>query len=255
MENPVVYPKFRWVVAFASAWGWFTFGVTVLTFSPMFPVMAKEFGVQIGTLVIGVMAFNSIACAVGTILCGSLIDKFGPRKLLLASSILVFIYCLLIPVCSHTYWQLVALRIYGGLVSGPLFATMAALTQRWFPRHEHGTVIGINKGVFAVGAGFLFLTVPPLMQHFHGAWRTVSALGGVLLFIQVLLTTMILFGKEPAVVRYAASAGKVRRNAWAKTLRLPVFWTGAALLAVAQGVMQSVNGVMPSYLMTPSPMG
>ena len=255
MENAVVYPKFRWVVAFTSAWAWFTFGVIVLTYSPMFPVMAKELRVEIGTLVIGVMAVNSIACAAGTMLCGPLIDKVGPRKILLGSSILVLIYCLLIPVCSSTYWQLVSLRIYGGFACGPLFATMAALTQRWFPRNEHGMVIGINKGVFAVGSGFLFLTVPSLMQRFHGDWRTVSALGGVLLFIQVVLVTIILFGNEPVAVHHAPRAGTSRSDAWTKTIRLPVFWAGALLLAVAQGLMQSVNGVMPSYLMTPSPMG
>lgn len=255
MENEVVYPKFRWVVAFTSAWAWFTFGVIVLTYSPMFPLMAKELGVEIGTLVIGVMAVNSIACAAGTMVCGPLIDRLGPRKMLLASSVLVLIYCMLIPVWSSTYWQLVSLRIYGGLACGPLFATMAALTQRWFPRDEHGMVIGINKGVFAIGAGFLFLTVPSLMEHFHGDWRAVSALGGVLLLIQVALVTIILFGKEPVAVRHGSRGGVQRGNAWKNSIRLPVFWAGALLLAFAQGLMQSVNGFMPSFLMTPSPMG
>jgi len=255
MESARVFPKFRWVVAFASAWAWFSFGVIVLTYSPILPVLSKEFGQQIGTLVIGLMAVNSVAMAIGTMLSGQLVDRFGPRKVLLASSILVLAYCLLIPVFSHTFTQLVVLRVYQGLVIGPLFATMASLTQRWFPRNEQGTVIGISKGVFAVGSGLLFLAVPMLLQRFHGNWRLVASLGGVLLAIQVILMTIILFGKEPEVTRPAAAVATPSSNDFKTALSSPVFWVGAVLLAVAQGLMQSVNGVAPSYLMAPSPVG
>lgn len=254
MDNAVEYPKFRFVVGFTSAWAWFTFGVIVLTYAPMLRTMSQEFHCPVGTLLIGLMSVNSIASGTGTLLTGPLVDKYGPRKVLLVSAILVLLYCILIPVCSHSVAQLVALRIYQGLAIGPLFSSMAALTQRWFPRKEQGTMIGINKGVFAVGSAVMFLLVPPLMQHFHGNWRLTAASAGVLMAVQVVLMIIIQFGNEPAMARRGGH-GAAQGNDFKVCLALPVFWAGAVLLGIAQGVMQSVNGLVPSFLQSPSPLG
>lgn len=255
MEDQVVYPKFRVVVAIAEAWAWLTFGVVVLTFSPMLPLMAREFGRPIGSLVIGVFSLNSIACGVGVICAGPLVDRFGPRKVMLVSSMLVLISCLLIPFWTHNMAEVMAIRVFQGLAIAPLFSSLAALTRRWFPHKEQGLVIGFDNGMFPVGGALLFLMVPRLLPVFHGDWHKVAGLGSVIAAIEVILMTIIMFGKEPKIARHVRPAGVAPHNDFKIALKLPVFWVGAILLAVAQGIMQSVNSVSPSYLMAAPPMG
>lgn len=256
MDNAVAYPRFRWFVAIASSWAWLSFGVLLITFAPMLPIISREFHVPIGGVLIGLFALNSVARGTGVIFAGPLVDRFGPRNMLLASAICLFFYCLLIPACSHTLTALVVLRLFQGLADGPLFASQAALVHRWFPQKEQGTIIGINNGIFACGTALLYIMLPILMPLLHGNWRLVSASPIVLVAIQVVLMLITLFGKEPAS-EWGSRAGAVAQsNADFRTaLALPVFWAGAYLLGSAQGIMQTVNGLTASFLMAPPPLG
>lgn len=256
MENEqVVYPRFRWFVAFAVAWAWITFGVVTITFAPLLHAISKDFHQPIGSLVIYLFAFKSLAGGFAIIFVGPLVDRFGPRQTLLWSSILTLLYCLLIPFFSHNVGQLSALNIFERVAEAPLFSSLAALTRRWFPPREQGTIIGLNNGMFAVGAAFLFLMVPWLMQVLHGDWRMVATLTGVMVAIQLILMIIVMFGKEPVIVRHAPPPGVAVRNDFKIALGLPVFWFGAVLLALGQGIMQAVTNTFPSFLSSPPPLG
>jgi MFS transporter, DHA1 family, multidrug resistance protein len=254
-NNAIVFPKFRFFVGFAEAWAWVTFGWIVVSVAPLLPAMSHEYGVPIGALMIGVLALYSVATGTSVMLCGPLVDKYGPRKTLFVSGILLTICSLLIPVCSHTVTQIVVLRFFQGLFIGPLFAGKAAMAQRWFPHQEQGTQIGIWNAAFAVGTAVMFTVTYPLMAHFHGHWRMVAAAAAVPAAGQAILMGITLFGKEPVMVRHAPVAGAAPSKDFGVALKLPVFWAGAILLGCAMGIMQTVNGLTASYLMTPSPVG
>lgn len=255
MENAVVYPKFRFLVGIAEAWAWLNIGWVIVGFAPLLTFISAEYDVPVGVVMIGVMALNSVAGGTGVILCGPLIDKFGPRKVLFVSGILMVIYALLIPHFSNNLTQLVILRLLAGLVGhGPIFAGKAAMAQRWFPRKEQGTWIGIWNATFAVGTAVMYLVYFPLLKYFDGEWRDVAAFSAVPSGILALLMLITLFGKEPAVARHGGAAEDIKKD-FGLALKLPVFWAGGILLGCAQGIMQSVNGLTASYMMIPAPVG
>ena len=255
MDNQVVYPKFRFFVGIAATMAWINIGWVIVGFAPLLPFISDELGIPVGAVMIGVMALNSVAGGTAVILCGPLVDRFGPRKVLFVSGILCTLYGLAIPHFSHNLTQLVILRLIAGLVGhGPIFAGKAALAQRWFPRKEQGTWIGIWNSGFAVGVGVMYLTYFPLLKFYDGEWRDVAAFSWVPSALLALFMLVSLFGKEPPVVRRSGPVGVVEKD-FGIALKLPTLWAGAILLGCAQGIMQSVNGLTASFLLMAKPVG
>jgi len=263
MENAVAYPKFRIFVGIAATIAWINIGWIIVGFAPLMPFIAAEFNVSIGTVMIACMVTNAIAGGISIILTGPLVDKFGPRKVLFVSALLCVVYALLIPYFSHSIMEIAALRVLSGLFGhGALFAGKAALAQRWFPRKEQGTWIGIWNAAFAIGVAGLYLTYFPLMKYFNqvmcgdicdiAPWRQVGAFVALPSGILAVMMLITLFGKEPVVVRHAGHAEAVQKF-FSIALKLPVLWAGAILLGCAQGIMQSINGLTFSYLNLPKP--
>jgi len=253
MNNEVVYPKFRFLVGIAATMAWINMGWVVIGFAPLLPLISREFNVPIGTVAIGVFALKSFVAFVGIVLIGPLVDRYGPRIVLFVSAILCVVYALLIPV-THTYTQIVVLRLFMGLVCmGPLFAGKAAMAQRWFPRKEQSTWIGIWNAGVPIGVVVMYLFYYPLLKHFNGEWRDVGAFAAVPSAILFVLMLISLFGKEPPVVRYGPS--ELTKRDFSIALKLPVLWAGAILLGCAQGLLENVNSFAASYLMAPTPLG
>lgn len=255
MDNAVVYPKFRILVGIAATLAWINIGWVIVGFAPLLTFISDEFSIPLGMVMILVMALNSVAGGTSVILCGPLVDKYGPRKVLFVSAILLVVYSLLIPYFTHNIYQLMLLRVLAGVVGhGPLFAGKAALAQRWFPRKEQGTWIGIWNSGFAVGVAVLYLTYYPLLKLYDGEWRDVGAYVVVPSALLAILMFITLFGKEPPVLRPDRPVRDKEKD-FAIALKLPVLWAGAILLGCAQGIMQSVNGLTASYLMAAKPLG
>jgi MFS family permease len=249
MENAVVYPKFRIFVGIASAWAWLNIGWVIVGFAPLEHFIADEFQVPLGLVMIGVMAMNAIAGGVAVILCGPLVDKFGPRKMLFVSGILCTLYGLLIPFVCKTFTLTIIMRMVAGLVGhGPIFSGKAAMAQRWFPRKEQGTWIGIWNATFACGSAIMYQVYFPLLKHFEGEWRDVAAFVAVPSFILAILMGIALFGKEPPLQRHGGPAGAAQKD-FSIALKLATFWAGGILLGCAQGIMQSVQALTAAYLM------
>ena len=144
MTNEVAYPRFRVFVGIAEGWGWINLSWVIVSLAPLMPSIAADFKVSLGTVMIGVMALKNITGGIGLFLCGPLVDKYGPRKVMFVSSIILVIYSLMIPFFTHNMTQLTLLRLIAGLAGqGPLYAGTAAMAQRWFPRKEQSTWLGI----------------------------------------------------------------------------------------------------------------
>lgn len=122
------------------------------------------------------------------------------------------------------------------------------MAQRWFPRSEQGTWIGIWNATFALGSGIMYQVYFPLLKHFDGEWRNVAAFVAVPSVILVILMGIALLGKEPPLQRRSGPVGAAQKD-FSIALKLSAFWAGGILLGCAQGIMQSVQALTASYLM------
>jgi MFS family permease len=242
-----VLSKFRWFIAFAVAFAWFAYGVVAIVFVPLMGAIGSEFHREVGSLAMGIMALNMLALAVGMILIGPLIDKFGPRLMLLLSAILLAASCLAIPVAAHSMTGIVILRILQGLFSAPVCACMAALANRWFPPSEQGTFNGLASTRMGLGFALGFSMTPTVFRAFHENWRTTVMISALLPALEAVLFIIALMAKEPATnspVGVPAATG----NEFGIALKVPAFWIAVLLLIIAGGSVQTLNSLAMPYL-------
>lgn len=149
-----------------------------------------------------VVLVNTVVLALSMAVAGHLYDRFGPRWVILGSTLL-FSGGLLLTAVAHGLWQFV---VFYGVVAGaglggvgaPLFG---AVVSRWFER-ARGTAISLAMAGSSIGQ---FALVPLFtMYYLDAGWRSTMALTGVLtLVVNVALTLLILrgdpedLGKQP----------------------------------------------------------
>jgi MFS family permease len=255
MQNAVEYPKFRWFVMFTAAFAWITFGVVTMIFAPLNSTIADEFQRPVGGMMARFMALNSIGIGLGALFSGWLVDKFGPRKVLLGSMVLVTAYLMSVPHFSQTIRELVFLRFCEGFVAGPIHSTLAKLGQRWFPKNEQGFFNGVTNASIAVGFTAVYLLFTPWGEYFEGDWRKMIQSISVLTLISIVLITITLMKKEPPMPKWAAAGSSDPTADFKKALRIPTFWVGAFLLMCAMTFMSTINGLTPTFVLRPKPLG
>jgi sugar phosphate permease len=135
--------------------------------------LEAEFGWDRSSISLAV-AVSLFAFGFGAPLGGTLIDRFGPRKLLIGGLALIALG--LAPLLAltdlwqlHLFWGLVV-GIGTGAIAGPIGATVAA---RWFNTHR-GIVVGVFGAASAAGQ---LIFVPALIGLASSSgWRSVIVL-------------------------------------------------------------------------------
>ena len=211
------------VVLFSSYGVRFAYGV-------FFKPMAQElgFGAAATSAAYSISFFLE---GVFSLISGGLADRFGPRKVVSVSTILVVVgYCLM-PL-THTLWQLYL--FYGVIVGvgmGAMFVPLVSMTARWFNARRN-----LMTGLVSSGAGAGMLIIPASTSHLIGAygWRASFVMMGVFILISVLAAAQFM-KRDPAeigAVPYGESKNPPSKelhnatgHAFREALRLPQFWT------------------------------
>lgn len=174
--GPVI-PGSIWVltgVAFAVALG---FGVV----APAIPLFAREYGV--GRTAVG-MAISAFAFFrfVSALTAGSLVDRFGERRLLVAGLLTVAITTGTAPL-SPNYVGFVALRGIGGVGSAAFTVAATSLVLRLAPQAVRGRAMNRYQSGFLFGGvtgpalgGFLTEISPRVPFFFYGCTLVIAAL-------------------------------------------------------------------------------
>ena len=161
------------------------------SFCVFYVAILKEFGWSRASTA-GIFSINILVYGVSSPLAGSLVDRFGPRKVL---SIGVILLALGTALCSqasalwHFYFLFGAMTAVGTSLMG--FPANAAVLSNWFIRRR-----GTAFGIFTAGFGVSFLIVP-LVQYFIVAfgWRMAFVFLAVLVPV-TLLPLIVLFSRH-----------------------------------------------------------
>lgn len=176
-------------------YGWIIVGVSFLStvlaygarnsFSVFYVAILDEFGwSRAGTA--GIFSVNTIAYGVAAPFVGALVDRFGPRKIMLIGAIVLASAMVLCSI-ANTLWHFYLLfGVAGGIGTSLMgYPANAAVMPHWFVKRR-----GMVFGIFTSGFGASFLVVP-LAQYLivKLGWRLSFVLLGV--FIALVAVPLI----------------------------------------------------------------
>jgi MFS family permease len=172
------------------------------------PIIA-DFGWSRGAFS-SVIFINTAALAVAIVAAGHLYDRFGPKWVVLGSSLLFSCGLMLTALMSGMLQFALFYGVIAGVGLGGVAAPMfGAIVSRWFERGR-GTAISMAMAGGSLGQ---FALVPLFtMYYLHAGWRsTMFGMGLLTLVVNVSLVFLVLrgdpedLGKEP----YGHAAGGV----------------------------------------------
>lgn len=236
--------------------GWFTgamffFYAWVLRVAPSVMVedLMREFSV--GAAVVGnLSAFYFYGYAGMQIPVGMLIDRFGPRRLLVAAGLICGASCLLAAYSPSLEGVFLGRFLIGASAAFSLVSAMA-IAAHWFePRHF--AVLGGLAMAAGMAGGVLGQAPVRLLVEAHG-WRSTLALmgaGGVIIAVMALLVVRDKRRGSGGIGSVLAGLAKVARNPQSWLVAMSGLGTNGALLAFGAlwGVpfMRVAHGLEPA---------
>jgi len=214
--------------------------------------LENEFGWDRAAISLAV-SFSLITFGLGGPLGGTLIDRFGPRRVMLAGQALIAAGLIAL-LNVHELWQLyLTWGVLLGLGTGALGGVLGpAITHRWFRAHQ-GILIGLFAGSTSAGQ---LVFVPAMAQlTVDISWRAAITLilgAGLFMLIPVALLMRDrpeLVGERPVgegeVVSAAVRAEDERRTPMRVAMRTRDFWLLAGSFFICG---YTSNGLVGTHL-------
>jgi MFS family permease len=230
---------YGWRVVLAACFGVMAgFGsLFVYTFAVFVKPLSAQFGWSREAISLG---FGLAAITLGVVspLIGRLLDRFGPRRIILPC---MAVYCCAIISLSllrSGVWQFYVTCIVLGLVgNGAAHLAYSRSISTWFQQR-----LGVALAFVMVGAGLGAMILPVVAQAIisRSGWRAAYlSLGCIALLLGLPLSWRYIV--ERGVVRYGAAPVVHSGQTWQQGLRSFAFWIIVAILFVSS---ISMNGAI-----------
>jgi oxalate/formate antiporter len=234
-------------VSIHSRWAQLLFGLVCMMAisSPQYvwtlftkPLTAK-FGVALSTL----QVTFSLLIVLQTFFSpfqGSLVDRFGPRRLITIGAILAGLSWVLAANAGSLYALYLTYGVVGGLGTGIVYVGVVGHMVRWFPQ-QRGFAVGMVAAGYGMGA---ILTTFPISSELAslGLEQTLVRFGLIFAVVGVLAAQGL---RQPKALTASAAtpsrtgAGKARDVGPSAMLREPIFWLMFVMMS-----MMSTSGLM-----------
>ena len=174
---------------------------------------------------------------------GYLVDRFGPRWVVIAGSVLVAIAWLMNSVAGSLPELYIAAAV-GGIGTGCVYGTCVGNALKWFPGRR-GLAAGFTAAGFGAGAA---ITIGPIAtmigkSGYEHAFATFGVLQGAIVFVMA-------WGMLVAPAQLSAVKTRVAQTARgytpAEVLRSPCFWVMYAMFVlIAAGGLTMAASMAP----------
>ena len=162
------------------------------------------------------MTLNFLAMGIAGFGWGALSDRFGPRRVVLAGSVLLGLGLVLASRAASQTGFLLTYGVLVGVAAGSFFAPMIASVMSWFDRRR-----SLAVSLVSVGVGVAPMTLSPfagwLVTHYD--WRTAQLVIGILVWV-LLIPAALLVRPAP---RAPAAAKAEQSGGVGQALRSPQF--------------------------------
>jgi OFA family oxalate/formate antiporter-like MFS transporter len=177
---------------------------------------------------------------------GWLMDRFGPRPVVLVGGILAGISWILNSYATSLGFLYFS-AVIGGIGAGAVYGTCVANALKWFP-DKRGLAAGLTAAGFGAGAALTVIPIANMVKSggYDKAFFDFGLLQGIVVFVVALFLI-----RPPTTAIVAAVKGAVnpltRRNfAPGQMLRTPVFWMlYLCMVLVASGGLMAAAEVAP----------
>jgi len=196
-----------------------------------------------------------ITTAVVNLFFGTLIAKFGPRKLIAAGFVSLCTSMLVYSVAESIFVFYIGGCLLGMGISWTTTTMVGYVIGRWCKKHK-GTIMGAVLAANGIGGAIAVQIIGPIIRGqadgfgFRNAYR-ITAL--ILLVVGVIVVT--LFKDAPDDEKTAPVVGKKKPKgeAWSgltfsQCLRTPYFYMAAICIFLTGMSLQGINGVYKAHM-------
>jgi predicted MFS family arabinose efflux permease len=176
--------------------------------SPLLPLIADEFSVEVGEIGKLMGPAYALAAAAAALLVGPVSDKYGRRRFLLYASLL-FGLSLLAALFIDNVGVLAAVRLATGLAAGTFSTCSIAYVADYFPYHRRGVAMSVVQAGYFV-ALVVGVPVASMIAGWQG-WRLSFAFFGVLSLAAFFLVLALLPEDRHVMAEPDLSARVARR--------------------------------------------
>lgn len=254
MEESVKYPKFRWYVMLTMLIAMVVQSIIMISPAPLVGELSKVLNTDVATVSGTVMPVWNIFLAIGGILGGFLLDKFGVTKTFIVSYIVLIIGTAVMPVLGTGLWTLVALRGIMGLGAGPINGCDSRVAADWFPKHERPIVTGIMGVGISLGVAIGFVFAPNVFASTHNLLGTLG-IEAIFPVIGLILIIIMAFGPKAPNQHLTKVDEKQSQTSLKKVLSVSETWTCFLSVILLCWVFTAFNDLTPGYIAIPAPMG
>ncbi len=175
---------------------------------------------------------------------GYLVDRFGPRLIVLAGGILVGIAWVMNAYADSLTFLYVAAAI-GGVGAGAVYGTCVGNALKWFPDHR-GLAAGLTAAGFGMGSALTIIPIQAIIKSY--GYESAFLYFGLVQGIVVVLLSLGLYA--PKRMRDTPEDAKViqskRSYKWQEMIKTPVFW-----IMYVMFVMMAAGGLMATAQLAP----
>jgi MFS family permease len=185
---------YRWVIVAAGG----LLGCIAIGAMFSLPVFIRPISAATGWSITGVssaMTFGFLAMAFGSMLWGSLSDRFGPRLIVIIGSVILAAGLALASRATTLIEFQVMFGLVVGVATAAIFAPMMACVTGWFETHR-----SLAVSLVSAGMGMAPITMSPLAAWLitHHDWRTSLQLIAALV-AAVMIPVAFLVRRPPAL--------------------------------------------------------
>ncbi len=185
----------------------------------------------------------SFSWAIAGLCIGSLVDRFGRRKLTLVTATIAFSLASVLSGFASGFAWLLGARLLMGIAEGGIMPITQTLIAAEVPHERRGLAQGITQNF---GANLLANTLGPVIivwMAIRFGWRNAFFLAGLPGIVMALLIAMLV--REPAM---PASAALPRRGEFAAAVADPSMLLCIAISTLLVGYLMVLFTFTPLYL-------
>jgi len=148
--TPAYNATYTWMISLVAALGGLLFGYDWVVIGGAKPFFEKYFQLSSGQLSGWANSCALLGCLVGSLVSGGMSDKFGRKKLLIASAF-VFAVSSVLTGWAPTFTWFVVWRILGGVAIGMASNLSPMYIAEVAPAHLRGRLVAINQLTIVIG--------------------------------------------------------------------------------------------------------